>query len=442
MRRTGWRTRTRVATTLAVALTVVMTACGGGGGKSNTSGGQTGGKKNPVTIEVWDYYGDATPIKPAIAGFQKAYPWITVKYQALDWDTAHEKFTVVVSSGTPPDAATLDMTWIPTFASNGLLANLSDVSGGRLNGKPINQQYTKGALQAMTFQGHHVTMLFDFDVYAMYYRKDLFEKKGIKVPTTWDELRTAAKQLAEDTNGDGKPDKYRFEIGPDTFHWSQFLFQNGGSILTPDNTQAALNSPDGVAALQAYKSLVDDGTGIYWGEDQGDAMLGVKDGRIAMFNDGPYWMGLLKDGAPELAGKWGVTLAPYSKQPGSYLGGTGLSIPANAKHPQEAWLFIQYMLKLENQLGVAKYAGAAPATTAALQSSDLTQPDPYFDNQVPFKVFLQAMSTATHFPYVKSWDDVDVAITDAVAAALLGKKSPQQALNEAAQQVNDLIAGG
>ena len=41
----------------------------------------------PVTITVWDYYGESTPVKPALAGFQKEYPWITVDYQAVDWDS-------------------------------------------------------------------------------------------------------------------------------------------------------------------------------------------------------------------------------------------------------------------------------------------------------------------------------------------------------------------
>jgi multiple sugar transport system substrate-binding protein len=60
----------------------------------------------------------------------------------------------------------------------------------------------------------------------------------------------------------------------------------------------------------------------------------LKSGEVGMFQDGPYWMGLMKDGVPEQRGDWAVATAPYSQQPGSYLGGTGLSIPINAAHPQ------------------------------------------------------------------------------------------------------------
>ena len=103
-----------------------------------------------------------------------------------------------------------------------------------------------------------------------------------------------------------------------------------------------------------------------------------------MFQDGPYYMGLLKTGVPEQSGKWAVATAPYSKQPGSYLGGTGLGIPVQAAHKEAAWQLIQYLLRPENAVGVFTYAGAAPATTAALQSPELTKPDPYFGGQAPF----------------------------------------------------------
>ena len=309
-----------------------------------------------------------------------------------------------------------------------------------LNGAPIADQFTAGGNEAMQYDGTYVTMLFDFDAYALYYRADQLEKKGIAVPTNWDEFRAAAKALAEDTNADGKPDKYLFQVWPDTFHWAQFLFQNGGSILNADNTAAAFNSPEGVAALEYYKGFIDDGSGMYFGPDQGDQMAAFKDDTLGMFLNGPYMMGVLKDGAPEMAGKWKIAPAPYSKQPGSYLGGTGLGIPVAAANKQAAWLFVQYMLRPEQQVGVYTYAGAAPATTVALESPEVSKPDPYFGDQVAFPIFLDTMKTATHFPYVKAWSEIQTpTIDDAVAAALLGQASAQVALDDAADETNSLL---
>ena len=371
--------RTRPVTIAIVAVfALIATACSSSS-DSGSSASDTGGSHAPVTISVWDYYGKATPFQDSvIKGVRGPVPVDHGEPPGIGWDAAQQKFTVTVSSGTPPDVATMDMTWMPTFASNGLFADLTELSGGQLNGAPIEDSYTQGALEAMTYDGSYVTMMFDFDVYALYYRADLFKDKGIAVPTTWEEMRAAAAKLVEG-------DKYKFEVVPnDCFHWCQFLFQDGGSLLNADNTQAAFNSDAGVNALDYYRSFLDDGTGVYWGTEEGDSMAGIKDGRIGMFQDGPYWMGLLKDGAPEMKGDWAVATAPYSMEPGSYLGGTGLSIPVNAAHPQEAWLFVQYMLELPQQIGVYEYAGAAPATTEALNSPELNKPDPYFGGQAPF----------------------------------------------------------
>jgi multiple sugar transport system substrate-binding protein len=421
---------------LAVVVLVAM-SCTSDSGSPNASG-----SNEPVTITVLDYYGEATPFsEDAIAGFEAQYPWITVKYEAGDWDTMHEKFTVQVTSGDAPDVATMDMTWIPTFASKQIFADLGELSGGQLNGQPVESQYTPGALEAMKFDDTYVTMMFDFDAYALYYRADQFEKKGIDVPTNWDELSSAAQQVAEDTNGDGTCDKFCFEVyGNDCFHWCQFLFQDGGEILTSDNTAAAFNSDAGLASMDYYKSFIDNGSGIYWGDAQGEPIRGIKDERLGMFLDGPYFMGIMKQSAPEQSGDWKVAQAPYSQEPGSYLGGTGLSIPVNAPHPQEAWLFVQYMLQLPQQIGVFKLAGAAPATSAALDSPELTKPDPYFGGQAPFPLFKDAMATATHFPYVEQWDAIDTDIGNMVQSVMLGEATAQQALADGAAKVDSELS--
>jgi multiple sugar transport system substrate-binding protein len=385
-----------------------------------------------VTITVWDYYGEATPIKPLIAPFEAAHPNIKIDYQALDWDTTYQKLNVVLTGGTPPDVVTVDMTWIPGFASLDAFVDLKALGGGTLNGVSWEQSYTPGGLDAITYNGKIIAALYDFDTYALYYRSDLFDQKGIKVPTNWDELMTAAKALAEG-------DKYLYEFDADTFHGSQWIYENGGSLLNEDNTQVVFNSPEAVEGITFNKSLLDEKVAIDWTTDQGERIQGVKDGRIGMFSDGPYYMGILKSAAPEMSGMWKVALHPYSKQAGSYLGGTGLAIPTGSTKQAAAWEFIQYAMELENQIGVYTYAGAAPALTAALSSPEVNQEDPYFGGQKAFAVFLETMGTAKHFPYVSSWSDIDVFFTTAMQEIALGSKTVQQALDDAAASSQETL---
>jgi len=111
-----------------------------------------------------------------------------------------------------------------------------------------------------------------------------------------------------------------------------------------------------------------------------------------------------------------------------------------AAHKDAAWLFVSYMLRPEQQIGVYTYAGAAPATNAALDSPELTKADPYFGGEAPFGIFLDAMKTATHFPYVQSWAEIQTpTMDDAVAATLLGQGSAKDALDAAAEETNALL---
>jgi multiple sugar transport system substrate-binding protein len=416
-----------IAAFAALAAVLTLTACGSSG---------SGNRE----ITVWDYYGSATPIKPAVEEFRQKYPQVKVNYQVIDYETIQDKFSVAVSSGAAPDVATLDMTWIPTYASKGLLADLSSLSGGQLNGEPIEKAYSKGALDAMAYEKKFVTMLYDFDAYALYYRADKLKEKGIAVPKTWAQFRQAADELVEKSSS-GKPEKYAFQVLPDTFHFDQFLLQNKGSLLNPEWTEAALDSKAGEGALEYFKGFLEDGSGLFWGKDQGDStgLPGIKDERIGMFLNGPYMMGVLKDGVPEQKGDWKIAPAPVGLQEGSYLGGTGLAIPVNAPDPKDAWTFIQFLLQKEQQLGVYTDAGAAPATEAALESPELNKPDPFFGGQAPFKIFRQALKTATPFPYVSSWTQINRAIENGVTAGLNGESSVADALSSTAGRIDDLL---
>ncbi len=421
-------------TTLLMIAALVLTACGS---KSLTNEKPASDKPTaeaPVTITVWDYYGESSPIAPIVEAFEAENPDIKVQVESLDWDSTLEKLNVVMTGGTAPDVVTLDMTWLPTFAPLGAFTDLNPLSGGKVNGVAFKDAFSAGAVNAMSYEGQTLAMLYDFDVYALYYRADLFEEMGLKVPTTWDELLTVARAL-------GAEGRYKYAIMPDGFHAAQFIYENGGSILNADNTAAVFNSPQAVEAVEFYAGLVGAGAGYVWSFEEGSEITpGLKDGRIAMFSDGPYYMGIIKDAAPEMSGQWKIAPHPYNKQPGSYLGGTGLVIPANAKHKEAAWKFIEFAMTLENQIGVFEHAGAAPALLAALESPEVNKADPYFGGQHTLDVFMAAMETARPFPYVREWNQVDETITATIEDILLGGANIQDALDTAAETVNKTIA--
>ena len=307
--------------------------------------------------------------------------WATTRLQ--------QKFTVAVSAGAPPDLATIDMTWLPTFASNGLFADLGELSGGQLNGEPIENSYSPGALEAMKYNDTYITMMFDFDVYALYYRADLFQQKGIQVPKTWDEMQAAAKQLAEDTNGDGKCDKYCFEVVRQR-HLPLVPVPVSGRRQHPERRQlgARLQQSRGAERVELLQVVPRRRLGhllehrLRATPCRGSRTAGSRCSRTV-----PYFMGLLKSGAPEEGATGRSRRRRTRSSPAATWAAPASRSRRTRPHPQEAWLFEQFMLQPAQQLGLFKFAGAAPATQQALASPALTKPDPYFGGEAPFPIF-------------------------------------------------------
>src|SRR6185436_15252162 len=79
-----------------------------------------------ITLTIWDYYGEASPLKPLIEPFQQANPNIVIQYEGLDQNTTLEKMNAVLAGGSSPDVVTMDMTWLPRLAALNALTNLKD----------------------------------------------------------------------------------------------------------------------------------------------------------------------------------------------------------------------------------------------------------------------------------------------------------------------------
>jgi ABC-type glycerol-3-phosphate transport system substrate-binding protein len=387
------------------------------------------------TITVWDYYGkDVSPLLPLVESFEREYPGVKVDRQDLDWETMHTKLNVALSSGKVPDVVTIDMTWLPALASNEAFADIAPLSGGKLNGIAFDRAWAPLAVQAMKQGDKFVAALYDFDAYALYYRSDLFDAKGLKAPATWEDIVAVGKAI-------GQKDNYKYCVYADSFHAAQFVYENGGRLMSPDLKSTTFSSKESVDAIRFLSDLtLKHKIGVNWLPDSGDPLQGAVDGRIALWSDGPYRMAQLKSASPEMAGKWRVAPHPGNKNAGSYLGGTGLCIPRRSANAAAAWKFIEFALRPENAKLVYTKAGAAPALLAALDSPEVNAPDPYFGGQRPMEVFKLAMETAIAFPRIKQWDDIDTAFTEAFTKVLTRTKGVEEAMREADESSAKILA--
>lgn len=397
---------------LATVAPLTLAACGGNG----TTGGGSGGSAATVdSLNVLDYYTDE-PGKSQIQDMlEKCGTSIGVgkiSREAVPGPTLIQKVLQQASSKSLPDVLMLDNPDIQQIAETGALAPLGDYG--------INTDgYAPGPVAAATFEGKLYGLQPGANTIAIFYRKDVLAKAGVKPPTTWAELRTAAKKLTT-----GKQYGFAFNATADYEGAWQFLppmWSNGG-----DETD--LKSPQVSEALQLWKDLVHDGSAsksvVNWKQaDVDDQFIA---GKAAMMLNGPWQIPSLTKAKSD----FGVVSFPVNK-PGQTsvapLGGEAWTVPMtgdDAKMKKAAEL-VKCMNSDDNQMLRAKQGGLVP-TKLALATQ--------FKTEVPSMAgFTDAVAhaRARTGKLGSKWPDTAKVIYTGMQLVLTGQAAPADAMAKA-----------
>ena len=106
--------------------------------------------------------------------------------------------------------------------------------------------------------GKWVGIPFDIPIFITMYRKDILEKHGIKVPTTYDEFTAAVKAITEAEKANGifgtglqaKSGHYSLECD-----WTRRVWGHGGSIFGKDKKFTG-NDEQAIEGLQWYQEML------------------------------------------------------------------------------------------------------------------------------------------------------------------------------------------
>lgn len=223
---------------------------------------------------------------------------------------------------------------------------------------------------------------------VLMYRKDLFEKYNVKVPTTWPEIEAAAKKLTLDTDGDGNTDIYGWIARmnkENTAPFANFIYSNGATYLDA-NRKPVFNSPEFVEGIKFYGRLMREygppgGATIGWKE----AIGAFAQGKAAMIVDISIFALLVVENPnrSKVMGKVGYAAFPPGK-PGmqvQIMPCTMLHINKYSKNKDAAWYYIQYMTgkdvlldyKLNGMVVTRKSIWADPKVKAADKLPELSK---------------------------------------------------------------------
>ncbi|WEK52153.1 MAG: sugar ABC transporter substrate-binding protein [Candidatus Kaistia colombiensis] len=276
---------------------------------------------------------------------------------------------------------------------------------------------------------------YDGDSHLLFYNKEILDRNGVAVPTTWDEYQAAIQKIsvAESKNGiygaavlGGKAP---IIIGSS---YANRLAGFGGVFLNEDGSSAL----DSEAAVAAAKALVATNpwalpTPLETRFEEGlPAFLGGKVAFIEFWSDlGVYAQ---DPSGSKIVDKWGATQIPVgggnTKPRLALNAGFGFAVSAGSGKKDAAWELIKFATspQYQEELLLLTGSGIDPDRKSLL----------YSDKYKAFAPKVQgalagALEESLPWPTTPESPQLQQALADELALALAGSKTPEQAIADA-----------
>ncbi|MCZ2201142.1 sugar ABC transporter substrate-binding protein [Cylindrospermopsis raciborskii] len=365
-----------------------------------------------------------------ISTFESQNPGIKVKWVDVPWAAMESKILTAVSAKTSPDVVNLNPDFAAQLAGRNAWLDLdAKVS------PEVRSSYLPNIWQASTLNGKSFGIPWYLTTRLTIYNTDLLKQASMsKPPATYQELAQAARQIHDKT---GKYAFFTTFVPQDSGEVLESLVQMGVNLVDKQE-KAAFNTPEGRAGFQYWVDLYQQGLLPKECLTQGHrhAIDLYQSGETAFLASGAEFLKTIANNAPQIAKS--STIAPQ------ITGNTGkknvavmnVVIPRSSKNPDAALKFALFVTNDDNQLAFAKAANVLPSTVTALSNS-------YF-REVPANastvekariISAQEMQKAQVLtPKMKDFKLLQRAIYENLQAAMLGQKTVDQAVSDAAKQ--------
>ena len=266
------------------------------------------------------------------------------------------------------------------------------------------------------------------------YRTDIFEKHGLEVPETYDEMLELACQIPELEPGMGGLSS-RAASGHHAAHAFLLHLAPLGGRIFDEQWNVTVNSPEGVAAAEALKQIVDcgpEGAQTFGFAEAGSAFL---QGQTAMFLDSTIFAGQVNDPSrSQVVGQVGWAPHPMGVRRGSQTGGFGIGIPSNAENKEAAFLLMQWLTSKEADIQIAM-AGGNPSRFSTHANAEVNEKFPHM------AVFGEALQHADPDwrPIIPVWGKINADLGTTLSQVLTEGLDIQEALDGVAERTSAVM---
>ena len=368
-----------------------------------------------------------------IATFEAENKGVKVRWVDVPWAARENKILTAVSAKTAPDVVNLN----PGFATQ-LAARNAWLALDTKVPSSVREQYLPNIWQDNTLNNKSFGIPWYLTSSVTVYNKQLLSKAGIsKPPATYAELAQVAKQIKEKTG------KYAFFVTlvpEDSGEVLESLVQMGVELVDAQG-KAAFNTPKGKAAFQYWVDFYKQGFMPKETLTQGHrrAIELYQAGETALLSTGAEFMDTIAKNSP--------TIAQVSATAPQITGETGkknvavmnLVIPRDTRSPDAALKFALFVTNTPNQLAFAKAANVLPSTIEALAQyrRSLSSNSKASSIEKAIDVSASQMQDAqVLIPTMKNLNKLQKAIYENLQAAMLGEKTVDKAVADAAEEWN------
>lgn len=463
--------RRKLAMLLLTAMLVLATACSSGT-KQNANGdgapatppssGTNEEADNPqekeITITYWvdprfqlirgmedqtKEFGDWEKLQAA--EFMKLHPNVKIEVQSLTWDDLGKKVPISITSKTNPDILRDYLGRTSQYAHQGVLENLEDL----LPQEELDD-YLPGYIEQYTINGHLHALPSYAWAFGLVVNKELWKAAGKEemLPTAdhpyWsiEQFDAAMRAVAE--NGNVPFSLHVAASQGDTGLLSYFWGFGAKFFKDGDYSKVALNSPEGVKALEYLVKLNDDGllqpSAVSMQAGDLDSLFST--GKVGAYGSNLGIWNSVENAKKEgkTSGNFDLAMVQYPHDAGVSngvaVGPTGLAIFKQEDEYKRKMVveFASFLNNTEYQRQYAINAGQFPVKkSAGIPMED----DP---NYKTLQKIIDERGVEDMGLTIPKYAELRVLLQPEVQAVLLKQKTPEQALQDYETAANKILA--
>jgi multiple sugar transport system substrate-binding protein len=327
------------------------------------------------------------------------------------------------------------------FEKAGWLADLTPFLKDTVLADPTlsESDFSAAGLQyARNDKGELLSLPWSVDYWIIYWNKALFEKKGQKYPTTFDELGKVAEALTDPKDG-----TFGFVArglrNANVPVWSSFLLGYGGDFLDAKGNLLT-DSPEAVEGAQLYQRILTKASppgvaGFNWSECQ-SAFL---QGKVGMWLDGVGFAPPLEDPTKSrIVGKVGYGIMPTGpKAQASATFGDGIGVTAASAKKEAAFLYCQWAVSKAMGARLLQTGGGVPFRNSILNDAEtrkgVAMPGAWVD-AVAGSAKISKLGLPVVIPVTEFRDIIGTALT-----ATLSGGDPAAEMKKATEQFKPIL---